>query len=105
MKKIHRYYKIGDIVVNKEIWGNKKFIIHGLGGNYYNPELYVHPFGEDRTIGNSCNFPIKEVSLISSYNRPLRKIVKEKLIIMVNKGIEEAKRELIIRNRKEVFYV
>lgn len=98
--KIHRYFRSGDIVRNKEIWGKKLFIIHGFGGNDYLPELYVHPLGEQPTVGNSCNWRVGDTKLIRSEKRPLRKIKNELLMKLLKKGNIEAKREFILRNRK-----
>ena len=83
--KIHRYFRLGDIVRNEEVWGNKLFVIHGFGGNSYLPELYVHPWGKERTVGNSCNFDARVTKL---------------LLKLVKNGNEDAKREFIVRNRK-----
>lgn len=98
--KVHRYFRLGDVVGNKEIWGKKLFIIHGFGGNDYLPELYVHPLGEKPTSGNSCNWKVCDTQLIQSQKRPLRKIKSEILIKLLKKGNAEAKREFILRNHK-----
>lgn len=99
-RKIHKYFRIGDIVRNEEIWGKQLFVIHGFGGNYYLPEIYVHPFGKDKTVGNSCNWDVADTKLISCSKRPFRKLDKKVLIKLLKKGNEEAKREFIIRTRK-----
>lgn len=98
--KAHRYFRPGDIVRNKEVWGKKLFVIHGLGGNDYLPELYVHPLGEKPTVGNSCNWDARSAKLIQSTKRPLKKLKTELLIRLLKKGNIEARREFILRNRK-----
>ena len=98
--KIHRYFRLGDIVRNEEVWGNKLFVIHGFGGNSYLPELYVHPWGKERTVGNSCNFDARVTKLFSFNKRPLRKLKTKLLLKLVRNGNEDAKREFIIRNKK-----
>lgn len=100
MDNIHKYFKKGDIVKNEDIWGDELFVIHGFGGNSYNPELYVHFYGKIHNVANTCNFSVKMTKLVDSEKRPLKKIDKKILIRMIKKGNEEAKRELIMRSRK-----
>lgn len=96
-KRIWKYFKIGDIVRNPEIWGKKLFVIHGLGGNAYCPELYVHDYGCMKTPGRSCNFSVNMTKLYNAPKRPFRKLDKAMLIKVMNKGNIEAKREFFIR--------
>lgn len=99
-KRIHKYFKIGDIVKCEVIWGNQLFTVHGFGGNAYLPELYVHFYRKSQTISTTCNFDLRITKLIDSGKRPLKKIDKKIIIKMIKKGNEEAKRELIMRSRK-----
>lgn len=100
--KIYRYFRLGDIVQNKEIWGNKLFVIHGFGGNNYLPELYVHPIGKERTVENSCNFDARITKLFFFEKRPLKKLDNKLLLKLIKNGNEDAKREFVIRNRKKI---
>lgn len=98
---MHKYFRIGDVVMNKEIWGSKLFVIHGLGGNNYFPELYVHPVGEKPNCNNSCNWGVRDTKLIFSNKRPLKNISLKILKKLIKKNNCEAKREFIFRNRKK----
>lgn len=100
-QKYHKYFRIGDIVQNEGIWGKKKFVIHGFGGNSYLAELYVHEYGAKKiTIGNSCNWDVRDTKLINADKRPLRKLSTKLLTKLLKKDNEDAKREFIIRTRK-----
>ena len=97
-KSIWKHFKIGDIVINKSIWGsNIRFVIDNMYGNAYCPILDVHPVRESKRIGNTCLFNPNETTLINASKRPLSKLKKEKLLIMVRNSNVEAKRELLIR--------
>lgn len=100
-KRIHKCFKVGDIVKCEAIWGNKLFTVHGFGGSAYLPELYVHFHGKPQTVSNTCNFDLRITKLVDSEKRPLKKIDKKIIIKMIKKGNEEAKRELIMRSRKQ----
>lgn len=98
MTSIWKYFKIGDIVINRSIWGsNKKFVIDKMYGNAYCPILDVHTANMPKTIGNTCLFNPNDTTLISAPKRPLSKLNKKMLLKMVRKGNIEAKRELLIR--------
>lgn len=99
-KLVHKYFRIGDIVKNELIWGKQLFVVHGFGGNAYLPELYVHFYGKPQTITNTCNFDLRDVMLIDSPKRPLKKMDKKIILKLLKNGNEEAKREFIIRSRK-----
>lgn len=99
-ERIWKYFKVGDLVRNEEVWGNRLFIIDSFHGNWYLPLISVHPFGKENTVGNMCIFPVSETKLISSTKRPLRKLNKMTIIKLMKKGNVEAKREFLIRIRK-----
>lgn len=97
-KSIWKYFKIGDVVINKSVWGsNRKFIIDKMYGNAYCPILDVHPKLEAKRNGNTCLFNPDDTTLIDAPKRPLSKLKKAILLTMVRKGNIEAKRELLIR--------
>ena len=100
-KNVHGYYKIGDIVKNESVWGDKLFEIHSLMGNSYSPRLLVCFLGKERNPKNTCLFPVSETKLISSNKRPLSKIKIDVLTKLIKAGNSEAKRELIMRSRKK----
>lgn len=97
---VHGYFKVGDIVRNESVWGKTLFLVHSLNGNKYQPILIVHFYGKPLTNKNVCNFVLRDVKLMDSNTRPLMKIDKGVLVKLVSKGNVEAKRELIIRSRK-----
>lgn len=99
---IHKYFKVGDIVKNPSIWGDKMlFVVYSLAGTSYNPELYVHFFGKPKTPKWKCNFSVSDTMLINSVERPFRKVKKEMLLRLVKKGHFEATREFIIRTHNK----
>lgn len=100
--KAHKYFKLGDVVRNEEIWGNKLFVIFGFGGNNYLPELYVYPFGKERKIADQCNWNVADTKLVNAPKRPFRKVPKKKVIQLMSKGIEEARREFFIRVNNKI---
>lgn len=106
-KKIHRYFRLDDIVINEDIWGKQLFVIHGFGGNWYLPELYVHRYGKPRTIGNSCNWDVRLTTLINSSHRPFKKLKKPQLLKLLKSGSdrvkEDIKREMLIRTNRKIY--
>lgn len=92
----HGYYKKGDVVKDKEVWGDELFLVEDFGGNAYLPVLHVRFINKKREM----SLPTQTTTLINSGNRPLKKMKTRILIKMLKKGIEEAKREFIIRNTK-----
>ena len=44
-ENIWKYFKVGDIVKNPDVWGDKLFVIYKKAGNAYCPEFYVYPYG------------------------------------------------------------
>lgn len=106
-KKIHKYFRLGDIVINPDIWDKHLFVIRGFGGNSYLPELYVYRYGKPQKISNFCNWDVRCTSLIDSSNRPFKKLKKVKLVKLMKSGSEkikeEIKREMIIRTNKRIY--
>ena len=100
MDSIHGYFKDGDIVKNEGIWGDTLFVVHGFHGNKYQPLLSVHFANKPICNKNTCNFVVSETKLMISYRRPFIKLKQEVIIKLTSKGNVEAKRELIIRSRK-----
>lgn len=100
--KIHKYFKLGDIVRNEDTWGKKLFVISAFGGNEYLSELYVHPFDEERKISNQCNWNVLDVKLVDAPQRPFRKVPKKKLIQLMSRGLVEARREFFIRTANKI---
>lgn len=102
---VFKYFKIGDYVINKEIWGSKKrFVIDKMYGNDYCPIIEVHFSNEPKTINNTCLFTVSMTKLIDAPKRPLSKLKKEVIVKMIRNGNIEAKRELLIRlyNKKNI---
>ena len=98
MDSIFKYFKIGDYVINKEVWGSKKkFVIDKMYGNAYCPILDVHPVYESKTNSNTCLFTVPITKLVGASKRPLAKLKKDVVMKMMRKGNVEAKREFLIR--------
>lgn len=108
-KEIHKYFHLGDIVINYEIWDKHLFVIRGFGGNWYLPEIYVCRYGKPKKISNFCNWDVRCTSLIDSPNRPFKKLKKVQLVKLLKSGSEkvkeEIKREMIIRINKKKYHV
>lgn len=96
-----RYFKPGDIVKNEEVWGKKLFEISSLHGNAYLPLATVFFVGRDKTNDNLCNFDVRQIKLVSSNKRPFRNLPKKQLILLMKRGIEEARREFIMRTNSK----
>lgn len=98
MDSIFKYFKIGDYVINKEVWGSKKkFVIDKMYGNAYCYILDVHPAYESKTNGNTCLFTVSMTKLVGASKRPLAKLKKDIVMKMMRNGNIEAKREFLIR--------
>lgn len=98
-KNIHKYFRVNDIVRCEDIWGKKLFIVDKLAGNWYLPELVVHPYGLRKSTGNTCNFDVRDTKLIMTNKRPFKKLKKSVLIKLIKKGNIDAIREFILRNK------
>lgn len=93
-----KYFKIGDCVINEDIWGaRKKFVIDKMYGNAWCPIIDVHPIHECKTAGNTCLFAVSMTKLIDAPKRPFLKLKKSALIKIMKRGNIEAKREFLIR--------
>lgn len=96
-----KYFKIGDVVKDSSdsIWGNTKFVVKSFLGNWYCPILHCHIVGKFYRNGKpqECNIDARAARLINSDCRPLKKIPKNVLSKIMNKGNIEAKREFMIR--------
>lgn len=105
-KEIHKYFRLGDIVINYYIWNKRLFVIRGFGGNSYCPEIYVRKY-KSKTIKKFCNWDVSDTKLIDSPKRPFKKLTKPKLLKLMKLGNEnireEIKREIIIRTNKKVY--
>ena len=103
MDSVFKYFKIGDYVINKEVWGSrKKFVIDKMYGNAYCPILDVHPAYESKTNSNTCLFTISMTKLVGASKRPLIKLKKDIVMKMMRNGNVEAKRELIRAYNKQL---
>lgn len=103
-KKIHKYFHIGDIVIYECLWGKKLFIIDGFGGNWYLPELYVHPYNLKKSPGNSCNFDVRDVKIVDAAKRPFKKFSMNQLVKIKSNNdsiMEEVKREILMKINKK----
>lgn len=95
-------FRVGDIVKDSKdsVWGNTKFEITYLHGNWYCPLLSADIIGKFHKNSNTpqrCNLDAREVRLVNSVKRPFRKIDKISLVKLMKKGNIEAKREFNIR--------
>lgn len=100
-KNAWKYFKIGDVVkdAHDSIWGETKFTVVSLLGNWYCPILYSHIMGKFYPNGKpqECNLDARSARLINSDNRPFRRVPKNVLLKIMKKGNIEAKREFMIR--------
>ena len=99
--KIHKYFKVGDIVKNEKIWGKHMFVVYALGGNEYLPEMYVIPKGKTWSPSVQCNWDLRDAKLMGASKRPFIKLKKPILLKLVSKKNVEAMRELLIRNNNK----
>lgn len=101
-------YKIGDVVKDFKgsIWGDSTFEVVGFDGNDYCQILLTNVVGKFYDSGKPwrCNINAKTARLVDANSRPLSKVDRRKLIVMMNKGIVEAKREFMIRINKNNQY-
>ena len=106
-KSFHSYFRIGDVVVNESIWGNRLFIICAYGGSAYCPELHVRQRGKPLTNAYFCNWDVRTTKLVNAGARPLIKFDHSRLTRLMKIGSdkikEEAKREIIIRNNCKIY--
>ena len=104
-RRIHKYFRLGDVVINETIWGVKPFIIHGFGGNRYCPELYVHNKGD--AVKGSCIWDVRLTKLVDSNRRPFKNLKKDELSKLFKNSKESVKkeieREIIIRINKRIY--
>ena len=96
-------YKIGDIVRLKEKdgwWKNTSFEITAFHGNRYCPMCLTNIVGKFYSNGKpqQCNLDTRDITLLGSKKRPLRRIKKVLLIKLLQKNNVEAKREFLIRS-------
>jgi len=92
----HGYYKKGDIVKDKEVWGDELLIIEGFRGNAYLPLLNVKFIRKNLEM----SIPVQTTTLHNAAHRPFKHMKTPILVKMLKKKIEEAKREFIMRNTK-----
>lgn len=96
-----KYFKIGDIVKDSRdsIWGETRFVVVSLLGNWYCPILYSHIVGKFYPSGKpqECNLDARTARLINADKRPFKKVPKKVLLKIMNKGNLDAKREFMIR--------
>ena len=82
--KIHKYFKVGDIVKNEKIWGKHMFVVYALGGNEYLPEMYVIPKGKTWSPSVQCNWDLRDAKLMGASKRPFIKLKKPILLKLVS---------------------
>ena len=92
-----KYFKVKDVVVNKAVCGDSKFIIDKMYGNDYCPILDCHHLGEEKRISNTYLFRVCDTRLVDANERPLIKLKIEIIKKLMKKGNVEAKREFLIR--------
>lgn len=101
--KYWKYLKKGDIVRNESVWGNKLFEVNSLHGNWYCPLITVYMLGKPKKNENMCNFNANDTKLITTNNRPFKRLFKKNLLKLVSRGNIEARRELMIRVNTKSF--
>lgn len=96
-KKLRSYFKVGDLVMNPDIWDNKRFVVESFHGNAYLPLMTVHFYKKPIHNGNRCLFDIRTSILLDSNSRPLKNIDNKVLAKLYVKKNYEAVREFTIR--------
>lgn len=91
-----KHFRIGDIIICKSIWGDKKFVVDKMYGNIYCPILDSHELGKDRKTDTICLLNPNFCKLVYA-KRPLSKLKIEILTKLLKRGNIEAKREFEIR--------
>lgn len=92
-----RYFKIGDVVADPEVWGSMTFIVRSLHGNDYCPLLAAESVKLIRGRRIRVNLSIDEARLVNAAKRPLKNLPDATLFRLAEKT-SEARRELLIRS-------
>nr|DAZ08269.1 MAG TPA: hypothetical protein [Caudoviricetes sp.] len=95
-----RYFKIGDIVTDPEVWGRTTFVIRSFHGNDYCPLIAAESLKPIRGKRIRVNLGVPETRLVNAPKRPLMKIADDTLRRLVRKSTE-ARRELLIRTYRK----
>ena len=95
-----RYFKIGDIVADPEVWGRTTFVIRSFHGNDYCPLITAESLKPIRGKHIRVNLGVPETRLVNAPKRPLMKITDAVLRHLVGKSTE-ARRELLIRTYRK----
>lgn len=89
--------RVGDIVQERELWGNKNFKVLSFHGNDYLLMATALEVGKEMRISNLCNLEVRRLKLISFSPRLLSRLSRKTLTKLVAHGNVEARREMLLR--------
>lgn len=95
-----KYFRIGDVVADPEVWGRTTFVIRAFHGNDYCPLITGESLKPIRGRRIRVNLGVGEVRLVNAPKRPLMKVPDGTLVRLTGKSIE-ARRELLIRSYRK----
>lgn len=95
-----KYFRIGDVVADPEVWGRTTFVIRAFHGNDYCPLITGESLKPIRGRRIRVNLGVGETRLVNAPKRPLMKIPDGTLVRLAGKSVE-ARRELLIRSYRK----
>lgn len=95
-----KYFRIGDVVSDPEVWGRMTFVIRAFHGNDYCPLITGESLKPIRGRRIRVNLGVGEVRLVNAPKRPLMKVPDGTLVRLTGKSVE-ARRELLIRSYRK----
>lgn len=95
-----KYFRIGDVVSDPEVWGRTTFVIRAFHGNDYCPLITGESLKPIRGRRIRVNLGVGEVRLVNAPKRPLMKVPDGTLVRLTGKSVE-ARRELLIRSYRK----
>nr|DAS79226.1 MAG TPA: hypothetical protein [Caudoviricetes sp.] len=95
-----KYFRIGDVVADPEVWGRTTFVIRAFHGNDYCPLITGESLKPIRGRRIRVNLGVGEVRLVNAPKRPLMKVPDGTLVRLTGKSVE-ARRELLIRSYRK----
>lgn len=95
-----KYFRIGDVVADPEVWGRTTFVIRAFHGNDYCPLITGESLKPIRGRRIRVNLGVREVRLVNAPKRPLMKVPDGTLVRLTGKSVE-ARRELLIRSYRK----
>lgn len=92
-----KYFKLGDLVADPEVWGNLIFRVTKFHGNNYCPLMSAESVRLYKGRILKVNLGVEEARLVNAPKRPFQKL-KDKTVLKLSAVNKEALRELLIRS-------